>query len=333
MISWWMVLACSPSERAPTASPQTVVSRPDDLGTPAAHASLDGRSVDACAGCHEAIVAEWRTSMHARAHHDRDPVYGAMRTLRMARQGDQVARKCATCHDPLDPEDPDSAAGRLGVACTACHALDDLGAATVADGRTVCLQCHAEATNPAGAPVCTTGSENAAMGGVSCASCHMPPADGHASHAFPGPHRAWYQDDPSMLARAVAVGIDRRGDELVVSVTNTSGHGFPSGFPGRVARVRLVGDGWTAAPDALLFRKVYVDETGQPTLPPFAARLQTDSRLTPGETRTVRVPVPDAVTDVHAELVFALLPEPAAKALGITDLPEAKPVVVPLAGR
>jgi hypothetical protein len=258
--------------------------------------------------------------MHARAHPDNDPIYAGMRALRMAKQGDAVGRKCQTCHNPQAPDTPDSKAGRAGVACGACHGLEATG--QVADGRDTCLQCHDATKNPAGVATCTTGPENTAMGGAPCSACHMPRAsDGHAQHTFAGPHRAWLQDDPSFLASALSASLQAVDGGAEVSVTNTTGHGFPTGFPGRVASVLLTGRGpdgpWSSAP-AFVFRKVYVDAEGAPTLPPFAASLAEDSRLTPGETRTATVPVPDGVEDLDVTLQFHLLPPPAAAVLGVT---------------
>lgn len=97
---------------------------PSDL----AAVQVDPDHVASCASCHAAIVDEWNQSMHARAHHDADPIYGAMRRLRMAKQGDAIAGKCAQCHNPRDPSAPDSPAGKAGVSCAACHNLVDVHA-------------------------------------------------------------------------------------------------------------------------------------------------------------------------------------------------------------
>lgn len=178
------------------------------------HVDIDDPS--ACGACHQSIVEEWRSSMHARAHHSADPVYGAMRDFRMGREGEETAGRCAQCHGPRDPANVDSEVARGGVTCATCHnlagvdladgtkrgaralerAADDTlrgphaidsaapaahgtGAAApwLTDGRTICLACHGAMQNPAGVATCTTGTE-AADAEEPCTSCHMPEVDG-----------------------------------------------------------------------------------------------------------------------------------------------------------
>ncbi len=179
------------------------------------HASVDFDDPTTCAACHGKVVEEWRTSMHASAHHERDPIYGAMRTLRMTKQGEEVGGQCLTCHTPRSPTDPTTPAALQGVSCATCHAAtavnstlgpgakaltfspDTLrgardvapGASPVhgtgpaaphlADGTTMCLACHDATTTPSGAAACTTGPEYAQAGpGPTCVQCHMPRVDG-----------------------------------------------------------------------------------------------------------------------------------------------------------
>lgn len=167
-----------------------------------------------CAVCHPAIVAEWSESMHAHAHHEQDPIFGAMRTLRAKREGAQIEARCNVCHQPRDVEGRDAAIARTGVSCATCHELDavhlgpgrSLGAGALVrgepgrmrgardvpdgsspvhasgpalpelrDGSTLCLACHAREQNPAGLATCETGDElGKAVGSESCVSCHMP---------------------------------------------------------------------------------------------------------------------------------------------------------------
>ena len=149
--------------------------------------------------------------MHSRAHHEADPLYGAMRSLRLAREGAGVSAKCASCHNPRAVETPDAPAGRAGVSCATCHNLSQVhagrnGAAglerpgdgvlrgpndvapgvtpahptgprqeALVDGSTVCPVCHAEERNKAGVPTCSTGVEQASVkDAASCTRCHMP---------------------------------------------------------------------------------------------------------------------------------------------------------------
>jgi mono/diheme cytochrome c family protein len=323
--------------------------------------------------------------MHSRAHHSKDPVFAGMRALRMKKQGDKVAHKCAQCHSPRDPDDFTSAAALAGVSCATCHNLkavdptakgaagltwDERGTLTgphdlaaqaspahptgpapawMKDGVTLCLTCHGEMKNANGAPTCTTGPELAQSSGqATCVSCHMPRVQGpagavgeredHASHAFLGPHRAWYQRDASFLASGVE--LSGRWDEgaLVVTLKNASGHAFPSGFPGRVALLKVTGFGedgqvawsaWSADPmkeaPELVLNKVYVDGEGKPTLPPFAQRLKRDSRLKPDEARQIKLSPPAQVKRADVALLYRLVPGPAVGPLGLEGEPEAQP--------
>ena len=330
-----------------------------------------------CAVCHATVAAEWSESMHSQAHQEYDSIYAAMRRFRLAK-GHDIEGKCETCHSPRGAKGP---VAKTGVSCAACHNIEavhtsDLalgnklieydpgdtmrsarnvessrspvhgtGAAhpALADGTTLCLACHANHNNPAGVPVCTTGSElEASSTRGTCASCHMPEVEGpsgavsnratHRSHKFLGPHRAYLQDDPSQLAAAVTMTLSRSGSKATVELANQSGHGFPSGFPGRIVVLRLEGrnaDGhivWRnfksiptkESPQSVL-HKIYLDADGTPTLPPMATKLGRDSRLKPDETRTIQFDVPIRVKTLDASLHYSLLPAAAAKAIGVTD--------------
>lgn len=352
--------------------------------------SVDPDDPATCAPCHEAVVAEWRESLHARAHHALDPLYGAMRALRIAKEGPGIAERCALCHTPRDPRDHESSAARTGVACATCHQLTEVrpgegrigaralvaedrplfrgphdlpdgrtevhgtGAALAAlrDGTTLCLACHAEERNPAGVPMCTTGVEHRSEEGArSCTSCHMPPIEApsgavsarasHRSHRFEGPHLAHRRDDPGLLADGVAVTGRFDGSRLVVTLDNRTGHGFPTGFPGRMAVVELRGFDDAGAEvyrnvrdeplaehaEAVLSRR-YADAEGRPVLAPFATRLAADTRLAPRERRELSVEVPASVRRAEMRLRFYLAGPPIARALRYAG-PETVPLVLP----
>lgn len=345
-------------------------------------ASIDIEDPNACIACHEAVVTEWSQSQHSRAHPDKDPVFAGMRALRMKKQGEAVAGKCAGCHTPRDPGQESPEIAIHGVSCATCHNLQgvepgkrgaaalvrgpegqlrgphDMSPAAVithgvgdaapwlADGSTVCLACHGEMANPAGAITCNTGPEHEASSSEqSCADCHMPVVNAksgslatnptHRSHAFLGPHSGW-PDDPAFLATGVETTMVLDGSNLELNLKNTSAHGFPTGFPGRMVLVRAEGfdaagervwtnhqgDPMTQDPQSVL-NKVYVDAEGAPTLPPFAESLKRDSRLKPDETRTLTWTVPEGVASAKATLAYRMVPPPAVKALGIEGHPDA----------
>lgn len=362
---------------------------------PTTSASATAGSVDlddpsACADCHAQVVAEWRESMHAQSHHGADPIYGALRSFRMAKEGPELGTKCAGCHHPRELAELEGPKAKQGVGCASCHQIGGVeleggkagakallpGAPGVlrgphelapraspahgtgpalpalVDGKTICLACHQEEKNKAGVATCTTGIEHAAKGEQgSCVSCHMPEIDApagsvggrktHRSHAFLGPHGAWQKGDPSFVASGVELGGELGGEQVVVTLRNRSGHGFPSGFPGRMAVIQMRGldaggaEIWRNFHDdpmkehaAAVLNKVYVDADGKPVLPPYGVKLERDSRLETGETRSIRMLVPPSVAKVELELRMWLLPPAASKTIGIADAPEAKPVVI-----
>lgn len=351
----------------------------DEAGAQQASA-LDVDRPETCAPCHGAVVEAWKGSMHARAHHSEDPLYAAMRQLRIDKQGEHIRQKCANCHHPRATDDLEGSVAQAGVSCGTCHAVDAVGdgaggealqyhadaqvrgphglsgagaavhgeappADFLKDGRTLCLACHAVAKNPQGVPTCTTGAE--AAQDASCTSCHMPEVSGpsgaasqrasHRSHAFVGPGHAWYSGDTTFLESAVSMAASFDADALVVRLQNTTGHAFPSGFPGRLGLLnargldasgaevwRLWSDDPAAAPDAML-TKVYVDAEGAPVMPPFAAALKSDTRLTPDEARTLRWQVPEAVASAEVWLDFHLAPPKALRVLKLDSSHLAKP--------
>ncbi len=302
--------------------------------------------------------------MHAHAHHDRDPIYAGIRALRMTREGEEVADACARCHTPR--RDRGKKAARAGVGCAACHNLSapdgtlrgphDIppgvtpahgtgpAAPQLTDGTTICMACHETMHNTAGVPICTTGdpSERPANADKTCADCHMPLVDGpsgamtkrqtHRSHRFPGPHRAWYQDDRTPLEQAVSLKGRLAGTTLELELSNRTGHAFPTGFPGRQAILTVEGtdaDGrrmW--APDSIVRGKRYEDADGKPTLAPWATRLVKDTRLKYDETRSIRRLVPPAARSVTVTLEMRLLPPPLAARIGLADAKESRPVTI-----
>jgi hypothetical protein len=326
---------------------------------------IDITDPETCVRCHPTIAAEITESMHARAHHSRDPIYAGVRAIRMKKEGAEIAKACARCHTPGFEESPDDPNAVVGVTCVHCHntvpaapdgvllGANDLAAGLtpahgtgvaapqLTDGRSVCLSCHAAMQSPKGVAMCTTGSEHAELigdGDATCTSCHMPRVTGpatvggtridHASHAFRGPHRAWYQDDPSFLASGVDLSATLDDSGLHVTLINGSGHALPTGFPGRQLIIGCRGldaDGaeiWQCPPRVL--GKRYVDADGKPVLAPFSVKLESDTRVT-GERATHDFAAPAEVATAEVTLSMRLLPPPLADKIGLADAPEGQP--------
>ncbi len=174
-------------------------------------------SSNTCKACHDAIHAEWTTSVHAQAWID--PQY----QKEIAKSGNRWL--CLNCHTPLltqmdrwpvglqngDVESPelvenpayDEALRDEGITCAACHVQGDAihGPGLGPDGGpsdaphkvvvdpqyrdgSLCLRCHqAEATYAGKTFVCTfqTGDEWKAGPyddeGTTCVTCHMPTSE------------------------------------------------------------------------------------------------------------------------------------------------------------
>jgi hypothetical protein len=208
-----------------------------------------------CEGCHAAIAAEWRASLHRQAH--TDPAY--QRALAV-----EPLAFCRACHAPeADPAgDPPADLGALGVGCVSCHAAAGGVLAAPRDGAPAAPHAVVREAAFAGAGACaschefsfpdperrtrrelmqSTASEHRAspFAPAACAGCHMPvvqdgPGRAHRSHRFAASR------DAGLLRAAVRVTAARAGDgEVEVRIAATGvGHAFPTGDLFRRIEVR-----------------------------------------------------------------------------------------------
>jgi len=238
-----LALGCAPVEqarreqRAVGASAGSQVPGPAPRGRSADEAATLNRK---CEGCHVEIAAEWRQSLHARAH--TDAVYQRAFAI-------EPLPFCQGCHAPeADPNQavPESAA-QLGVACVTCHVLDGQIAAArgaaeasphpiLRDARleasAACAGCHEFAFPDSSARsrpelMQSTVTEHARSNdrASACSACHMPQAStGHLSHVFPG------GSDAVFVRSAITIRAERSASGVRLSLEpRRTGHAFPTG--------------------------------------------------------------------------------------------------------
>jgi len=300
---------------------------------------------EGCGDCHTRQRKAWERSFHARSAVD--PLYRAMREWAREDAGDEVASLCVNCHTSrirgagnrtesvecrvchqgtaagsgpggwiVDPERP-VAAVRPGEAPHPTRATTDLPSGAI------CAPCHHALHNQRGIPLCTTGPEAQTRGStLSCVRCHM----GGGDHTVPGTTKP-------LLARAAALGIDERTDGIRITVINRgAGHALPTGSALRqvVLDVRVEDrNGTVLVHRRTVFAKSFEDADGHHPVPPWrAVRLHEDTRLRPGEARTVTVRRPPGATRVEAVLTHVPAPRPLLRRLGLVDGAALPPVVM-----
>lgn len=337
-------LACK--EEAPKTSPKEAQLALVDFDDPAT-----------CQPCHEAVYREWTTSMHAHAHED--PIFVGVRKLRSTKE-QGLEEKCGVCHEPRRAQTGVTCAachaaesveikhGRGKKALTwskdTLYGPHDLAPGLtpahqtgpskphMKDGTNLCFACHADLSNEKGVPLCQTATEwNQAETTKACAECHMPESEGpsgmvsnrkkHRSHRFTGPRQLWTETATAVRAlEMVGISGELSKGKLTIALENRTGHAFPSGFPGRMAKVVLTGrdaKGREVWKEEVPLRKVYVDEAGKPVIAAWAVKIAEDTRLKPTETRKLEKQVPKKVRSVDVEVLHWLLPPPLAEKIGL----------------
>ncbi len=300
---------------------------------------IDGfSSAQTCAGCHSEIAAEWARSGMGRAMSD--PVFVADH----ADSGEFFW--CLRCHAPLPEQQPllidglatlkpltpsgtanpdfDATLQSQGVTCIVCHQHDGHFVAGIADPRSpphparhdpdlvgvqTCTRCHQLDGLPfdrLDRPLLDTVGEWRrwqALTGRSdgCVDCHMPaitrtvapggPERDSHDHSFPG---AW---SDALLRSGLTISTPERIDGgIALTLTNTAGHGYPTGEPARAIVVSAT------LPDGTRQEVVLERRIDTPRLIE-----RSDTTLTPGEQREIRLPFTDVQLDAarQAEITVA----------------------------
>jgi hypothetical protein len=268
---------------------------------------------EACGQCHAEKLAEWRTSLHARAFSP--GLVGQLLTYDPA----QTAA-CMECHAPLaEQRDAFEQARRRGNAhlpagqglaaagnsCAGCHLRghrrhgppqrvtgtagqsDEAGPhggvyrTAYFEDSAFCSACHQFPQESAinGKPLQNTFAEwqasPQAARGIACQGCHMP----DRRHLWRGIH------DPDMVTSGLTADVRQTADGIRFALTNSGvGHAFPTYVTPRVEMraVALDGDGRPVPETAVrhVIQRV-VAWTGE------AWTERSDTRLLPGETATL----------------------------------------------
>jgi hypothetical protein len=251
-------------------------------------------SPQSCGICHPAQLADWATTLHAKAMGP--GVTGQLTEMR--RTDPETARLCLTCHAPLAEQQPenraifDPALQSQGIVCAACHVRKHQrfgpprrasaaaplpnpphGGATRTPAfraSEFCSSCHQ--FTPDGYALNGKLLENtyeewraspAAARGQQCQDCHMP----DRRHLFRGIH------DPDMVRAGVTVDVTterpryRAGEEIVARITLSAagvGHHFPTYVTPRVVvRAALVDSGGREVPasveERVIAREIALD--------------------------------------------------------------------------
>ncbi len=277
------VAACK--DKASTSNVSNVAQSPHGGGVE--HINIDESAT--CVACHAQVYAEWSQSMHSMAHHTKDPIYAAVRAVRMKKEGPKLAGACAQCHSPRATDDVEGTVAQLGVSCASCHAVaavkpglpgakaltwtdndallgphdpsNEVGAghatgpapSHMKDGSSLCLACHAEVKGQNGVPVCTTGPEwSDGSSDKTCVDCHMPKVAG------PSGHLTSNKEHRSHRFWGPRAGWGQKDNlEFIASGLNVSGR-----LDKRVLRVSLQNTSQHALPSGFPGRLAMVDAVG-----------------------------------------------------------------------
>jgi Cytochrome c554 and c-prime len=286
------------------------VTRQADSAAPAAN-TIRGK----CGMCHTAIAQEWLNSLHAKAFQD-------TRFIEEAKHEKDAEGKCFTCHAPqavrakglgqtpgfrTDLRD-------VGVDCMVCHV--DLKGKVHAPYRSgesahevepdpqhkteaLCASCH-----EAFGTVSEFKQTSFAKQGQTCATCHMPkvkrPVAEGGSEKMVASHIWRGGSDPAMLKKAVTFESSVKPDgTVIVNVTDAgAGHKFPTGIHFREADV-LVTVTDASGKEVFSKREVFADKSKSGG---------TDTRINPGETRTITVATGVTSGSFTSQLLYKSMP-------------------------
>lgn len=285
-----------------------------------------------CLPCHEAVVEEWRTSMHAQAFTDPQ--------VRAPDQSDNFRRsECIPCHAPRPVfeygiETGTRVVARVqrrhdGVDCLSCHGLPEGGVAAERPGLTgACRPTFQEAlSTPALCAPCHNQHDTheewkaspAFSSGTTCTECHMPRVlrEGHEagaprsgrSHAWPGGRNKEFALSGLSLDHEVV------GDMLAVTLKNTfAGHNLPTDSRNRALDLVVTlynARGAQLPPAEGVGVRHAGGENGTARLRfrnPYRSSGEASTQLPAGETATLDVPLPPEAARARVHIYYKLQP-------------------------
>jgi hypothetical protein len=274
------------------------ISREADSAAPAAAGPSVKSIRGKCGMCHPEIAQEWLNSLHAKAFQD---------TLFLAEakaHGAEAEGKCFTCHAPqaVRTKGLGQTPGfrtdlrEVGVDCQVCHVglkgkvhapfRSGLSAHEVEQDpqhrtEALCASCH-----EAFGTVSEFKQTAFAKQGQTCASCHMPkvkrPVSVGGKPRLVASHTWRGGNDAEMLKKAVKLEAAVAPDGTVTAkISNVgAGHKFPTGIEYREA-ILVVTAMDAGGAEIKTHRELLANKTKSGGA---------DTRLDPGETRTVTVP-------------------------------------------
>ena len=314
-----LVFAPGDGDDAPPSTPSSAADRPS--GSP-----------DSCLPCHQAVVDEWRASMHSMAFTDPQ--------VRAPDQADDFRKtECLPCHAPRPVfeygiEDQTRVVDRVerrhdGVDCLACHGLPEGQVAASRPGldaacrpafreelstQALCAPCHNQHNTHD-----EWRASPAFERGDSCIQCHMPrvlrehgeagaPRSGR-SHRMPGGR------DKEFAVAGLSIDHEVAGDVLKVTLNNDfAAHNLPTDSRNRALDLVVT---LTDARGAELPAAEGVGdrhpggETGTARLRfrnPYRSSGNPSTQLPAGTSRTLEVPLPPEAERARIELFYKLQP-------------------------
>ncbi len=197
-----------------------------------------------------------------------------------------------------------------------------------AKNDTLCMSCHNVMTNKQGVRVCNTGEEyRQTQSGKSCIECHMGEAKpGYVSilstekkpirsHAFMGARNS------AILKQSVDMKLAKSGGKLVLTLTNLSGHNFPTGtgVRGAGAVVEFYKGNKRIGSANERLEVEFSGPDAKTVIPPLAHKEVKDTRLKPNEIRSVPLDIPKGATHAVVRVEYRLAKEEIVRKYGLKD--------------